>query len=920
VAVALLATADVCATETGDLSLVPGPDGFLASWLVAGPIVAPKAHRSSLDALGEWDPWPAAAADRIPAHGVRVVGGSRWRAAGGRPASLKLKTKARGTVTYLAAVLRTDQARRVWLSTGSDGGLAVTLDGREIHRSSVDRRAAKDTDLIALDLEAGDNTLVLRAWTRRTGTVRVFARLMDRQHRRPSGLEVVLPGAAGERRRLLKANATLSIEREIDPVESRVRVLVWLDFHGGRPVGEPVTARIAFEGPQAPAASEKVLDLGPEGAAFELLAETVLDGKRCPDVVRVSLGKVALRAHVGVRMRDVRALADAFTDRGRIDEHADLPRTSVETLEWRLDHLRSLIEQGDRDYRYIGREARKTARIARELARGRDPFADRRGEIQRRGYRSSVDGRLHHYALYVPPRWREKGDTRFGLVVALHGLNGLPVKTLQSLFGIPMKEGESKVHRARHPDPVEPAPMFALAPEGFGNSGYRAYGERDVLEVIDRVRERYRIDPDRIYVTGASMGGTGAASVPLHHPGAFAAAAPLCGYHSLANYASLAKVELHPWERFLASFRSNTDWAGNGRHLPLYVVHGTKDNPRHSASLVERYELWRYDVTYETPEAGHNVWDETYRDRRIFTHFQRYRRKAHPRRLRLHTARLRYNRANWLTVVDADDYAAWSKVDGLWDKNGRVELTTENVAALAVDRDAVLARGLDRPPVITIDGRAVEVGEAIDGAWRLVKRDGSWISGKPACSGLCKRPGLAGPIDDAFYEPLLFVYGTADPDETALSRRLIERIRRRSWGATVDWPVEADVEVSEHDIADRSLVIVGTPQGNGLLRRIADRLPIRVKGAAIVAGDRRFEGDHAAAVFVHPNPLNPKRYVLVYTAVSARGLFHVGHLPGLLPDWIVFDGSSWGRIGGLALGQRRVHAAGFFDRAWRIVE
>ncbi|MBW2278762.1 MAG: hypothetical protein JRF63_14820, partial [Deltaproteobacteria bacterium] len=105
-----------------------------------------------------------------------------------------------------------------------------------------------------------------------------------------------------------------------------------------------------------------------------------------------------------------------------------------------------------------------------------------------------------------------------------------------------------------------------------------------------------------------------------------------------------------------------------------------------------------------------------------------------------------------------------------------------------------------------------------------------------------------------------------------------------------------------------------------LLKRIADRLPLRVEKGAVVAGDKRFAGDRVAASFVYPNPLNPERYVLVHTAVSARGLFYTGHLPTLLPDWVVYDGSSWGRVGGMVFNERQILAGGLFDRHWQITD
>ena len=69
--------------------------------------------------------------------------------------------------------------------------------------------------------------------------------------------------------------------------------------------------------------------------------------------------------------------------------------------------------------------------------------------------------------------------------------------------------------------------VLLVSPHGCGTTEYRGIGENDVLCVLEEVRKRYRVDDDRVYLTGHSMGGTRAAYLALHHPDQFAAVAPL---------------------------------------------------------------------------------------------------------------------------------------------------------------------------------------------------------------------------------------------------------------------------------------------------------------------------------------------------------------------------------------------------------
>jgi hypothetical protein len=112
-----------------------------------------------------------------------------------------------------------------------------------------------------------------------------------------------------------------------------------------------------------------------------------------------------------------------------------------------------------------------------------------------------------------------------------------------------------------------------------------------------------------------------------------------------------------------------------------------------------------------------------------------------------------------------------------------------------------------------------------------------------------------------------------------------------------EFPMKAAAKVTSDDIASSNLILFGTPATNPLLRRITGSLPA---GIATEAGE----------VFIYPNPENPSRYVVVW---SARILSSPSHgvragwiMPlNLLPDYIrVKDG--------------RVVSGGHFDSDWSL--
>ncbi len=81
--------------------------------------------------------------------------------------------------------------------------------------------------------------------------------------------------------------------------------------------------------------------------------------------------------------------------------------------------------------------------------------------------------------------------------------------------------------------------------------------EQDVLNVLHIVRANYRVDPARIYLMGASMGGAGTWLLGAKYPEIWAGLAPITGGGAAASKLSLANLKQPK--------------------IPVYVVHGDSD-------------------------------------------------------------------------------------------------------------------------------------------------------------------------------------------------------------------------------------------------------------------------------------------------------------------------------------------------------
>jgi predicted peptidase len=178
------------------------------------------------------------------------------------------------------------------------------------------------------------------------------------------------------------------------------------------------------------------------------------------------------------------------------------------------------------------------------------------------------------YRLYVPKTY--DADVGAPLVVALHGYGGdqnyffRSVPNLPELceqYGFILVAPMGLATDGWYGAPLEipgdaprssgtPAPPPTRTPEQ--ETQYRALSEADVMNVIGTVREQYKIDPDRMYLMGHSMGGFGTWWLGQKYADMWAAIAPMSGVlpnvdyrlprlRNVAVHASIGAEEPQPW-------------------------------------------------------------------------------------------------------------------------------------------------------------------------------------------------------------------------------------------------------------------------------------------------------------------------------------------------------------------------------------
>jgi pimeloyl-ACP methyl ester carboxylesterase len=148
--------------------------------------------------------------------------------------------------------------------------------------------------------------------------------------------------------------------------------------------------------------------------------------------------------------------------------------------------------------------------------------------------------------------------------------------------------------------------LVLLMPSGLGNSLYTGDAEREVLRAMDALGAAVAVDPRRVSIWGASMGGAGATTIAFHHPDRFASVTSFFGdsKYDLTTYVHSILHDEHSAHRINA-----LDVVDNARNLVVWLVHGEDDrtSPIHQSEILAAAMTARgFGVRFDrVPRAGH---------------------------------------------------------------------------------------------------------------------------------------------------------------------------------------------------------------------------------------------------------------------------------------------------------------------------
>jgi hypothetical protein len=535
------------------------------------------------------------------------------------------------------------------------------------------------------------------------------------------------------------------------------------------------------------------------------------------------------------------------------------------------------------------------------------------GKQYSRTFVSDIDGTVQYYA--VSPQLDPKPGVAPALFFSVHGAE------------------VQAINQARAYKPKDWGVLVAPTnrrPRGFN---WEDWGRLDALEVLVIAKKNYSPNPEKVFLTGHSMGGHGTWFLGATYPGNWAAIAPCAGYPTLSSYGShdgmIPDSASSPMEAMLlrASNPSNVlALARNYKPLGVYINHGDADRTvsvEYARQMKKVLSEFHPDFSYyEYPGGSHWYGDISVDWPPIFDFFSWH-------TLAKNTApeadRLDFTTANpgvsgrmkWATIHQQQEPLYFSRMilDRDQGKN-RIAGTTQNIATLSLDLGAFAPGTAIK---IQLDSLA-EVGYTVKSQNETIflEKEGTWkVASEPNARE--KNTRRSGTFKEPFNNRMVFVYatgGTAAEKAWALDKAKFDT---ESWYYRGNGAVDliADTEFDPQLYPDRGVVLYGNASTNAAWSKLLADCPIQVTQGTIKAGTRTFSGDDLAAYFVWPRRDSEVASVAVVTGTGLTGMRATNanqYFSGGsgFPDFMIFSNAM------LQKGVEGVKMAGFYTNDWSL--
>lgn len=465
-------------------------------------------------------------------------------------------------------------------------------------------------------------------------------------------------------------------------------------------------------------------------------------------------------------------------------------------------------------------------------------------------------------------------------------------------------------------------------PRGFN---WEDWGRLDALEVLSIAKAKFNPDPQKIFLTGHSMGGHGTWFLGATYPDKWAAIAPCAGYPTLKGYGSadglIPENGGTQMEQILLRASNQSDvprLATNYKPLGVYIFHGDSDRTvsvNYARQMRKQLGEFHTDMSYyEYPRGEHWFGDISVDWDPLFDFFKWH--KLAPDSsfdiIDFSTASPGISASyRWSSVEQQFFPLEYSRVQLKRDrKSGIITGKTENARIVKLKLDQFPANMTLRIILDSLNPITYKTRE--NDSLFLAKTNNGWmVVGKPDTNE--KGPHRYGTFKDPFNHRMVFVYGTKgnkSENKWSLDKA---RYDAETWYYRGNGAVDiiSDNEYSINRYSGRNVILYGNASTNSAYNLLLADCPIRVERNKLTAGAAMWQGDDLGAYFAWPLKNSQLNVVGVICGTGLKGMQSVNanqYFAGAsgFADFMIY------KLDMIKSGTAEVKMAGFFDHNWQL--
>ena len=718
-------------------------------------------------------------------------------------------------VAYAFTFIEVENSTSVYLHAGSDDGISVWIDDKNILNKYIERGYSTDEDFKLINLTKGRHRLLVKiedsfgAWkfSIRFTDKKTHEKIVTKNLKNFLDINLTYPTAEWEQ---------VSLAFNTIPAITGIHIKIVGEFFnklGTKTQNFSTLPNVPVKLPESfSTLSECSLNVKALG----------LSGKTPASFLNLYFS--SLETLITNREAKVNYLLDSLTTNSTSIKIAARHQGILKYLLLQLNKIKKSNNPGISAHLTLT----QLDKIIEKLDSGIDYLGTRKGNFLS-AYISSADNTPQPFLVSIPETYSSEVPTP--LIVYLHDYN--------EDFSASFKEF------------AESSACISVRIHSYGSqTPYFGLANHDVISVINYVLLNYNIDSDRVYLIGVGMGGEGVWRLATSFPHKFAAVAALNS--SSANI---------PFK--------------NMYNLPSLVVHGELDMVRPVQfskaavnSLVKNtcpvifQEL--NNVGYQLSQAAKSV--------NPIQWLLGHRRLSEPHDIILECSPSSFLKSYWITVLSKISSHKKAVAKGRFIEINNLILSLENVehALLTlteknVDPDSLLQ--------IMVNGYYKEISAPLPDAIYISYYSNSYVvARKNPIAQQNRKQYIAGSWQNIFDgEPVMIVKGTAgSDDENKKIEECANKLKHWSYIAresfSVNFKIKNDVEIKDDDLLKYNLVLLGTPKQNSFVDKIKKNLVTPLNNGFINVGKTNLSFLNQGIWLCQYNPQSQKKLIWVWAS------------------------------------------------------